>query len=292
MKSAKNYNFETEYENTQLRRKVMNSTKMLFVIFSAAAVLIGGCSGDHRVTGPVADVSLDIEGTNDVLTKLSGDAGNLTGLTEESQEQTTDRISFEATMKKSEVEGGCWYLETDKGARYTPYFEMGSHKLNVGDRILVFGYIDENMSSYCMIGPVFCVEKFTLISRGDDTASEGVVEEIAGHVASGSARAAADEYQAGSNDAASQEEFEILKGQLGVTEEGCYYLYAGKGIIAELYFVQRICPMIKVGTPIVVEGSYSLLTWSPCQMAELFNVERFWVPEDKELVVVDSKAGK
>jgi hypothetical protein len=280
MRSANIYNGKTKKEKNPLRRKAMNSTKLIVAAFAVTAVIIGGCSGDNRITGPGADVALDIEKTQNVFARPAVGGNNLPGLTADSQEQKIDRTSFEATLKRSEVEGGCWYLETDDKVRYTPYFEMGPHKLSVGDRILVFGYIDENMSSYCMIGPVFHVEKFTRISRNDETSSSGAESEIAGRAHVGSAGSAADEYQPNSNEAESaesQENVHMLKGYFGSTEKGCYYIEGEKGIIAELYFVQRICPNIQDGTSIVVEGAYSLLTWSPCQMAELFNVEKFQV---------------
>lgn len=255
----------------------MNSTKMIFAVFAIAAVLIGGCSGDSPVLGPTADVALEVEQTQDALARLAANDDYNWGLTEDSQEQKIERTSFEATMKRSEVEGGCWYLETDEKVKYTPYFEMGPHKLSAGDRILVFGYVDVNMSSYCMIGPVFHVEKFTRISRDDEAPSSDVEAGIVWRAHVSSAGSAADEYQADSKEADSQDDSIILKGSFGVTEEGCFYLQDEKGIIAELYFVQRICPNIQDGTPIVVEGSFSLLTWSPCLIGELFNVEKFQV---------------
>lgn len=277
MSSGNTYNGKTRKETNQLRRKTMYSTKMILTVFAAAAVVIGGCSGDSRITGPQADVTMDLEMADRIDLAKSAIDDNVSRIMANSLEEKIDRLSFEATVKRSEVEGGCWYLETDDKVRYTPYFEMGPHKLSVGDRILVFGYIDENMSSYCMIGEVFHVEKFTRISRNDEMSPSGFEADIVGKAHTGSGGSPADEYQPNSNEADSQEESVILKGYFGVTEKGCYYIQDEKEIIAELYFVQRICPNIQDGAPIVVKGAYSLLTWSPCQMAELFNVEKFQV---------------
>jgi len=284
-------------ENIRLGRKIMNSTKLIVAVFAAIAVVAGGCSVDHKITGPGADVSADLENAQTGLAKSSlGENINI-GLSADNQEQKIERLNFEATVKKSEVEGGCWYLETDDAVRYTPYFESGEAKLSVGQRLEVFGYVDVNMSSYCMIGDVFHVEKYTSVARDDEKMTGEAESDISAAAAGGSAVAtsAADENQSDANaseSASSQESADILKGYFGVTDGGCFFIEDGREIIAELYFVQRICPNIQKGASIVVEGTYSLLTWSPCQMAPLFNVEKFQVEEGKHLVSDDGLAGK
>jgi len=285
-------------ENIKLRRKIMNATKLIVAAFAAVAVVGGGCSVDHKITGPGADVSADLENAQTGLAKSSiGEDINI-GLSADNQEQKIERINFEATVKKSEVEGGCWYLETDDAVRYTPYFESGGVKLSVGQRLEVFGYVDVNMSSYCMIGDVFHVEKYTNVTRNNEALIKEADSESSGATAaggSGIATSAADENQPAASAAESadaQGSADVLKGYFGVTDEGCYFIEDGREIIAELYFVQRICPNIQKGASIMVEGSYSLLTWSPCQMAPLFNVEKFQVEESKHLVSDDALAGK
>ena len=284
-------------ENIRLRRKIMNSTKLIVAAFAAVAVVAGGCSVDHSITGSGADVSGDFESSQVNLAKSSiGEDINI-GLSADNQEQKIDRINFEATVKKSEVEGGCWYLETDDAVRYTPYFESGGAKLIVGQRLEVYGYIDVNMSSYCMIGDVFHVEKYTNVARNDEKITGESESQTSGMAAGGGgavATSAADENKpaAGAAESAdAQGSADVLKGYFGVTDEGCYFIEDGREVIAELYFVQRICPNIQKGASIMVEGSYSLLTWSPCQMAPLFNVEEFQVEESKHLVSDNALAG-
>lgn len=285
-------------ENIKLRRKNMNSTNLIVAVFAAVAVVAGGCSVDHKITGPGADVSADLENGQIGLAKSSIGENINVGLSADNQEQKIERLNFEATVKKSEVEGGCWYLETDDAIRYTPYFESGEAKLSVGQRLEVFGYVDLNMSSYCMIGDVFHVEKYTSVARDDEALTRKAEFDISdAGAAHGSpvATSAADENQpaAGAAESAdSQGSADILKGYFGVTDEGCYFIEDGREVIAELYFVQRICPNIQKGASIVVEGAYSLLTWSPCQMAPLFNVEKFQVEESKHLISDDGLAGK
>lgn len=281
-----------ETENNQLRRNTMNSTRVIFAIFAAAAVIIGGCSGNDRITGSGTDVLTDVETTQQVFSNVPTGETNSVELTAEAQGQKIERFDFEATVKRTDIEGGCWYLETDDDVRYTPYFEMGAPKLSVGDRIQVFGYIDENMNSYCMIGSVFHVEKFTRLYRDDDEVSINARTDAEKRAAVHLSVPAADEYQPNSNEAAPEASPNSLSGYFGATEKGCYYIYDEKGIIAELYFVQRICPDIQDGTPITVTGAYSLLTWSPCQMARLFNVEKFQVEEENHSVANEGIAGK
>ncbi len=70
------------------------------------------------------------------------------------------------------------------------------------------------------------------------------------------------------------------------------FISDGKEVIAELHFTQQICPYIPGGRMIEVKGEYSLLTWSPCQLAPLFNVEKFRVIDSGDSVVKNGSAGK
>ena len=70
------------------------------------------------------------------------------------------------------------------------------------------------------------------------------------------------------------------------------YITNGKEIIAELHFTQRICPNIPNGTLIAVKGDYSLLTWSPCALAPLFNVDTYEVFEKDNRIAEAGVAGK
>lgn len=267
----------------------MNATKLTMIVFSATAIFLAGCSGDNGVTGPgnVEDPEINADLTTTVETE-----NHAARIAVRSDDQKIERMDFEATLKRSEVEGGCWYLETREYTRYTPYFEESAPVLRVGLRLEVFGYIDENMNSYCMIGSVFHIEKYKILSRDELTPAfdfhMGSVEEDAAR----SMMPDAEIYAPASIDAGSQDELTVLKGYYGSNDEGCMFISNGKEIIAELHFTQRICPNIPDGKMIAVKGEYSLLTWSPCQLAPLFNVEKFQVLNSSDSVAKDGSAGK
>jgi hypothetical protein len=260
-------------QNTQLRRKAMKSARLIAIVFSTAAFAASGCSRDGQPVGPSSDLSVDVgrnEGPEVILTE--GDA-NSPGMLAASHEEDNKRFSLEVTLQKSEVEGGCWYLETAEGTIYEPCFGEDSPVLSVGKKLLVAGYIDMNIVTYCMIGPVFMVEKYREIST-ESINRRWQPAEIRGSgsaaLAAGGSRSAEDGEWAGDN-------WITLEGYFGSNDEGCQYIYNEKGIFAELDFGQGICPNIRNGASIVVAGSYSLLGWSPCQMAPLFNVEKYEV---------------
>jgi hypothetical protein len=458
MKAIQNNNEETKTTNTQLRRSTMNATKLTMIVFAATAIVIGGCSSDNRITGPGNAVVPDID--KDLVENVSpAETENNAGrISLGSFDQKIERMDFEATVEKSNVEGGCWYLENVEFARYTPYFEENAPKLYIGLKLHVSGYIDENMSSYCMIGPVFHIEKYKILSRDgyapaadikietaeravarsaaadavketklqagfeyapaeerapkkkdtsglsqeaaaeerapkNDATSElseaaaadavsetklqagfeyapaeerapkknetsGLSQEAAAEerapkndatsklseeaaadavketklqdsfeyvpseerapkkkdtsglsqeaVAeerapkkndatsklSEAAAADADIYAPASIDARSQSALTVLKGYYGTNKEGCMYISDDKEIIAELHFTQGFCPNIQNGTLIVVKGEYSLLTWSPCQLAPLFNVDKFQILDGNDLVAKAGLEGK
>jgi hypothetical protein len=312
MNTAQHENKENKTTNTQLRRNAMNAKKLTLVALSAAAIIIGGCSRDNRITAPdnavmEEEMALPMEFDTQIDSENSA-ARIAIG----SFDQKIERDDFVVTVKKSEVEGGCWYLEDVKFVRYTPYFENNAPKLYVGQRLHVFGYIDENMSSYCMIGSVFHIEKYKILSRGESRLTSEMTTEIvldfAGHsavadanihdmTAAAAGQAAADDadaYDPAAGSAGTHSDLTTLKGYYFSNDEGCIYISDRKEIIAELHFtwLKLQCPNIQNGTLIAVQGEYSLLTWSPCQLAPLFNVEKFKVLEENHVIAKDGRAGK
>jgi hypothetical protein len=264
-------------QNTQLRRNAMKFARLIAIVFSTAAFVASSCSRDGQPVRPSSDFSGDVGKARDqevVLTQVDTNSPDMLG---ESHKEDNKWLSLEVTVGRSEVEGGCWYLVTAQGTRYQPYFGEDSPGLRVGMKLLVAGYIDMNMDTFCMIGPVFKVEKYVEISTESIMCGRQPVEirenESAALVAGGSWSAQDDEWAA--------ENWITLKGYFGSNDKGCLYIYNEKGIIAELNFVDQICPNIHNGASIVVAGSYSMLTWSPCQMAPLFNVEEYEVTRSK-----------
>ena len=268
----------------------MNATRLTMIVFSTAAVVISGCSGDSRVTGPGTDDFLDRDQVE--LTTPAETENDAARLAVESQEQKIERVSFEVTAKKSDVEGGCWYLETADGVRYTPYFEANAPRLYAGKRFFVHGYVDGNLNSFCMIGPVFRIEKYMILSGEEYAPTSDIDLESTEKATARSASGEADTDVLADVDAESRGDKTALKGYYFSNDEGCIYISDEKGVIVELHFTWLKCPNIQDGTLIAVEGEYSLLTWSPCQLAPLFNVDKFQVLEENHLVAQDGREGK
>ncbi len=276
-----NANAKEIRQNTQLRRKAMKLARLIAIVFSTAAFVASGCSRDGQPVGPSSDFSGDVGKVQDPEVVLAQEDINSPHMPAESHEEGNMRLRLEVTVGKSEVEGGCWYLETAEGTRYEPYFGEDSPGLRVGRKLLVAGYVDMNIGTICMIGPLFVVEKYKEISA--EPIMRGLMPvEIRGNesaaLAAGGSRSAEDDEWAPAD-------WITLAGYYGSNDEGCLYIYNEKGIIAELSFVDQICPNISNGAPIVVVGSYSLLTWSPCQLAPLFNVEKYEVIRRKVMDV-------
>lgn len=263
--------------NTQLRRKAMKSARLIAIVFSTAAFVASGCSRDGQPVGPSSDFSADVGRSQGPEVAQPQEDSNSPDMLAASHEEANKRFSLEVTLRKSEVEGGCWYLETAKGAIYEPCFGEDSPVLRVGKKLMVSGYVDENIVTYCMIGPVLMVEKYREIStesinRGWQPAD--IRGSGSAALAVGGSRSTVDGEWAGDN-------WITLEGYFGSNDEGCLYIYNEKGIFAELNFGDGICPNIRNGAPIVLTGTYSLLDWSPCQMAPLFNVEKYEVIRSK-----------
>lgn len=272
MKSL-NANAKGTKPNTQLRRNAMNFAKLTAIVFSIAGLVASGCSRDSHPVRPISDFSGDFGKTQSPDVVLTQDDTSTPDMLGNFREEVNRRLSLEVTLRKSEVEGGCWYLETAKGTRYQPYFGEDSPGFRVGQKLLVSGYVDTNMNTYCMIGPVFIVEKYKEIFTEPvvcDRQPIGILESESAASAAGGSRSANGNGQAEDNRI-------TLKGYFGSNDNGCLFIYNEKMIIAELNFVDQFCPNIRNGASIVVAGSYSLLDWSPCMMASLFNVEKYEV---------------
>lgn len=260
-------------QNTQLRRKAMKFARLIAIVFSTAAFAASGCSRDGRPVRPSSDFSGNVGKTQAPEVVLTQDEINSPDMQSESRDAGNKRLSMEVTLQRSEVEGGCWYLETAKGTRYEPYFGEDSPGFRVGKKLLVSGYVDTNLNTFCMIGPVFKVEKYKEISAESIMSilqpADIQEKKSAASVTGGSWSAGDDNW--------AEDNWITLKGYFGSNDEGCPYIYNEKGVIAELNFVDQVCPNIRKGASIIVTGSYSLLAWSPCMMATLFNVEKYKV---------------
>lgn len=61
------------------------------------------------------------------------------------------------TVKRSDLEGGMWTLETDKGERYQLHGKLDG--LTDGMKATVEGKVEKDMMGIGMTGPSFTVEK-------------------------------------------------------------------------------------------------------------------------------------
>ena len=121
------------------------------------AMLAVGCSNSHKVLNPIQGD--DAQFTAIQATHEDG------ALTRPAPSQET-YFGFRATLHRTELEGGCWYLETAKGERYQPRFQKEPEVKYDRMELDVYGYADYRTPTYCMIGPIFRVEKFQILSKG------------------------------------------------------------------------------------------------------------------------------
>ena len=70
-------------------------------------------------------------------------------------------MKLKGTIKRNDLEGGHWTIETDKGERYQLVGELDSCK--DGMKAEVEGKVDKGMMGIGMTGPSFTVEKMTAL---------------------------------------------------------------------------------------------------------------------------------
>jgi hypothetical protein len=135
--------------NRVKKSDMKQSVKILLVTLIAVVIMAAGCSQNNRLTSPANEPMID------QLNSIVPEDGNI------------ERITFQATLMRSEVEGGCLYLETDEGIHYSPYFAKGRPSFVIGSELIVSGYVDMNMNTICQIGDVFNVEKYKILKTVD-----------------------------------------------------------------------------------------------------------------------------
>jgi hypothetical protein len=270
----------------QLRRNTMNFTRLIFTAFSLIAIIIAGCSGDGQVTGPGNPVAPDIN-RGAVVTVTQADIGYSARIESGSPNSDFSRqlkpVEFQATVKKSDIEGGCWYLETKDSDTYMPVFDENDLVLQKGMELLVSGYVDFSLNSICQVGPVVRIEKYEILSSDGyiRTAAVDTEKRNEQNVESTSKNYITDDPVL--EEDKSPVGMTALKGYKYVNEEGCMYLASIDEIIAELEFSGNSKPEFSGGELAYVKGKFSLLTTSPCQLGPLFHVEKIQLTDDKDL---------
>jgi len=70
-------------------------------------------------------------------------------------------MKLEGTVRRSDLEGGHWTLETESGDRYQLRGSLGD--LEDGVRAAVEGKVERDVMGIGMTGPSFAVSKLTLL---------------------------------------------------------------------------------------------------------------------------------
>lgn len=68
-------------------------------------------------------------------------------------------MKLQGTIRRSDLEGGHWTLETDKGETYQLTGELGGAR--DGMKVQVEGKLDRGAMGIGMMGPQFAVQKLT-----------------------------------------------------------------------------------------------------------------------------------
>jgi|GEM_PF-2605460 len=171
MRTSENNNNETKTTNTQLRRSTMNATKLTMIAFAAAAIVMGGCSSDNRITGPgnavVPEIDKDlVEYTTSVETE-----NNAARIAVRGNESAVEHLTIIAEVFRTNVEKGCWYLTSESGDNYTPVTPK-SLSLELGMKLKANGYIDKNIHFFCGNGPAFVIEEYEVLNEWKDVSED------------------------------------------------------------------------------------------------------------------------
>ena len=67
------------------------------------------------------------------------------------------------TIRRSDLEGGLWILETEDGARYQ--LQGSTTALRDGARAEITGKVEKSMMSIGMSGPILTVTKVEMLDR-------------------------------------------------------------------------------------------------------------------------------
>jgi hypothetical protein len=68
-------------------------------------------------------------------------------------------MKLQGTIRRSDLEGGLWVLETDGGERYQLTGALGDAKDGLAAE--VEGKVDKNAMGFGMVGPQLAVQKIT-----------------------------------------------------------------------------------------------------------------------------------
>ena len=143
------------------------ATGLAVMVFSLTAIIIGGCSSDSRVTGPASETIPDIAKDQVELNTFLQNGNNAARIRVENNDSESERFSILAKVQRIDVEGGCWYLESDNGDTYTPVTPENLI-LKQGMKLKANGYIDKEIAFFCGNGPAFVIENYEIIDENQE----------------------------------------------------------------------------------------------------------------------------
>ena len=141
------------------------ATGLAAIVFSLTALIIGGCSSDSRVTGPGSELYPDIAKDQVGLNTLLQGNNSVARIAPDNNDSESERFSILAKVEMIDIEGGCWYLESDNGDTYTPVTPDDLNLKN-GMKLKAEGYIDKNIAFFCGNGPAFVIEDYEIFDEG------------------------------------------------------------------------------------------------------------------------------
>jgi hypothetical protein len=211
----------------------MNSKRLTSAAVLAVIIAAGGCSDKGALTGPLGPAEKAATSTTSI--PVSTPAFRQSA-------EARQWLSIEATVQRTEIEGGCWYLQVDKGKRYEPDLSGSDLTLATGMKLKVHGYLEPEISSICMIGPKIRIVNYQVIPS---KIAVGSPVPIYG---------------------------QTFIGILDQTADGCYFITTEKDQIFALDM--RIDPRQSVrGSKVQIWGDWSPLPYNPCNVGPLFVVE-------------------
>jgi hypothetical protein len=255
----------------KLRRIAMNAARLTMIGLLTAAFIVSGCSRDNRLTGPGTEthpgIKMKKSGTSDAELK-------------------PDRLTIVAQVLRTAPEGGCFYLETDKGNTYTPVCPK-SLTLKEGMRLKAEGYVDENIHFFCGNGPAFVIIDYEIIKKSASTSGDPATGRASDFEPSKDKTgvAASDKPQLMTDaakpvpiiftdgDMSAAPSGTAIEGHTRRTASGCLMLTTLKNEVYELHGNEASVLLLQDGSYVRVTGYVSSLPYWTCEEATVFNAE-------------------
>ncbi len=263
----------------------MNAARLTMIGLLAAAFIVGACSRDNRLTGPGTDTRPGIQ-MNRSDNNIGPGAWDPEGADTRDTEPKPVRLTIVAKVLRTSTEGGCLYLEADKGETYTPLCPK-SLTLNEGMTLKAEGYVDENIHFFCGNGPTFVIIDYEILKKSAWTSDQPTTKRASDFEPSNDkTRDAASDKPKLMTDAAepvpiifdnddtrAASSGTAIEGYTRHTKSGCLMLTTAKNEVYELHSNEPYELLPQDGSYVGVTGYVSSLPYWTCEEATVFNVE-------------------